>query len=201
MKTNYLKSVLFIVIISCLSISVYAAEPLYQWDVISISFKSSKTYQNPYLDVPSVAGKDLLKVTFTGTSGEAKGKSYTITGFWNGEREWKVNFATMYAGKWSYVSSSADRGMNGKKGSFEVISLSEDDKNANPVRRGFVRVKKDGPFPGRFFEYTDGTPFMWIGDTWWNWTNSKIKFETFKQLVDNRSEKGFNVGQQVGKRI
>ena len=195
MKTIFLKSIILVVLLSGLSVAVSAIEPQYQWDVISITFKSAKTSQNPYLDVPPIAGKDLLKVTFTGTSGEATGKSYTITGFWNGGNEWKVNFTAPHAGKWSYVSSSADRGLNGKKGRFEVLPRSEEDKKANPVRHGFVRVKKDGPFPGHFFEYTDGKPFLWVADTWWNWTNRPIKLETFKQLVDDRSEKGFNIGQ------
>jgi hypothetical protein len=58
-----------------------------------------------------------------------------------------------------------------------------------------VRVKKDGPFPGHYFEYSDGQPFFWVGDTWWNWTKNSIHLETFKGLVDDRSEKGFNIGQ------
>ena len=34
-----------------------------------------------------------------------------------------------------------------------------------------------------------------MGDTWWNWTNNKIKIETFKALADDRALKGFTVGQ------
>ena len=68
-------------------------------------------------------------------------------------------------------------------------------KKSNPVRHGFVRVKKNGENPGHFFEYSDGTPFLWVGDTWWNWTNNKIKIETFKALADDRALKGFTVGQ------
>jgi hypothetical protein len=160
-----------------------AAGPYHSWEVISISFKSSGAYQNPYAEIPATSGKDLLKVTFNGTSG----KTITIVGFWNGGQEWKVNFAAPFAGRWNYVSSSSDRSMDGKKGNFEVIKWSEDEKKSNPTRHGFVRVKKDGPLPGHFFEYSDGQPFLWIGDTWWNWTNNRIQPETFRQMVDDRS--------------
>jgi hypothetical protein len=85
--------------------------------------------------------------------------------------------------------------MNGRSGRFEVVEWSDQEKESNPVRRGFVRVNRMGPLSGHYFEYSDGTPFLWIGDTWWNWTKKDIHFETFKELVDNRSGKGFNIGQ------
>ncbi|MGE5406634.1 MAG: DUF4038 domain-containing protein [Methanosarcina sp.] len=165
------------------------------WEVFQLTFVSNAEVVNPYLEMPSVKGKDLLTVTFTGTSGEAMNKSYKLTGFWKGGKEWVVNFSAPYSGTWKYVSTSADKSMNGKKGTFEALSWTEEEKKENPTRHGLVRVKKDGAGAGHFFEYADGQPFLWIGDTWWNWTNNKIKLETFKQLVDDRSAKGFTVGQ------
>ena len=100
-----------------------------------------------------------------------------------------------YTGLWEYISVSSDRDLNGKTGSFEVLEWDEQEKKSNPTRRGFVRVNKTGERAGHYFEYADGTPFLWIGDTWWNWTKKAIRFETFKELVDDRSEKGFTVGQ------
>ena len=140
-------------------------------------------------------GGDLLKVSFLGTGGDALNKQITITGFWNGGSEWRVNFASPVTGTWKYISESADRSMNGKKGSLTVISWSDGDKESNPVRHGLIRVKKDGECAGHYFEYSDGHPFLWIGDTWWNWTDSRIYPETFKKLVDDRAVKGFNIGQ------
>jgi len=171
------------------------AETVRKWDVYSISFRSSRSYANPYNEIPSFRGGDLLTVTFEGTDGEALNKSITMVGFWNGASEWRVNFTSPFTGTWKYVSKSTDRGMNGKRGSVEVVAWSEEEKSANPVRRGVVKVKKDGDSGGHYFEYSDGTPFLWIGDTWWNWTKRSIKPETFRQMVDNRSEKGFNIGQ------
>jgi len=193
---NVIKFCLLTVWIGCFATKGSAASDVFrQWDVISFSFTTARTYANPYSDIPAVAGNDLLRVTFTGLSGDAQGKTYILTGFWNGGREWRVNFTAPFTGKWSYMTTSSDRGLNGKKGSFDVIPWTEDEKNANPTRRGFVRVKKDGLFPGHFFEYSDGKPFLWVADTWWNWTDKRIYLETFKGLVDDRSEKGFNIGQ------
>lgn len=168
---------------------------IHKWDVYKLTFNSGKKYTNPYEDIPLTKEGDLLKVIFTGTGGEAMGKKITIVGFWKGGSEWCVNFAPPEEGSWKYITISNDRSLNGKNGSLDVISWNEEDKKANPVRHGFVRVKKDGETAGHYFEYADGQPFLWIGDTWWNWTNRRIHIESFKQLADNRSEKGFNVGQ------
>ncbi len=182
------------VLLSLIS-SILKAETIHQWDVFNLKLTSSKKYLNPYLDIPVAGNADLLKVTFEGTSGEALGKKITITGFWNGGNMWGVNFAPPYTGTWKYKSVSADRSLNGKKGDLEVIAWDEAGKASNMTRHGFVRVRKSGENAGHYFEYSDGHPFLWIGDTWWNWTKKSIKFETFKTLVDDRAGKGFNIGQ------
>jgi hypothetical protein len=186
-----------LILSTCLSLIPFLtnAETVRQWDVYSISFKSEKNYANPYNEIPGTKGGDLLTVTFQGTGGDAMNKSIKLVGFWNGASEWRVNFTPPLTGTWKYSTISVDKSLNGKKGTMEVIPWSEEEKKANPVRHGLVRVKKDGATNGHFFEYTDGKPFLWIGDTWWNWTKRSIKFDTFKQMVDNRSEKGFNIGQ------
>jgi hypothetical protein len=171
------------------------AVAIHQWEVYTVTFKSGKTYSNPYKDITPTGEGDLLKVTFTGTGGEAVSKQITVTGFWNGGSEWRVNFAPPFTGTWNYSSVSSDRSMNGKKGSLEVIAWSQADKNTNPTRHGLIRVKKEGECAGHYFEYSDGQPVLWIGDTWWNWTDRRIYSESFKKLVDDRSSKGFNIGQ------
>jgi hypothetical protein len=171
------------------------AETIHQWDVYTISIKSGKVYSNPYKDIPVTNEGDLLKVTFLGTGGDALNSKITVVGFWNGGSEWRVNFTPPFTGSWKYNSISTDKSMNGKKGNFDVVAWSEEEKRDNPVRHGLIRVKKSGDNAGHFFEYSDGQPVLWIADTWWNWTKRSIKFDTFKQLVDNRAEKKFNIGQ------
>src|SRR5664279_3558759 len=186
--------IIFLISLSMV-IVVVKAEIIHPWQVYTLSFKSAKDYSNPYKDIPLTKNADLLKITFMGTDGDAINREITIIGFWNGGSEWCANFTPPATGRWEYKTSSTDRSLNGKKGKLDVVTWSDEEKNSNPVRHGFVRVNKNGDTPGHYFEYADGHPFLWIGDTWWNWTDSRIHLETFKQLVDDRAAKGFNVGQ------
>lgn len=60
---------------------------------------------------------------------------------------------------------------------------------------GWVRVCRTGARPGRHFQYADDTPFLWIGDTRWNWTKRGIQWESFERLARDRAAKGFSIGQ------
>ena len=191
---SFLQKFSIIILFSFISI-VLRAETIHQWSVYTISFKSAKDYPNPYADIPSQSNGDLLHVVFEGTTGAAMGKRITLVGFWDGGREWRVNFTPPYTGNWKYISVAGDKSLNGKRGSFEVIPWTEVEKTANPTRRGLIRVNKTGDNAGHYFEYSDGHPFLWIADTWWNWTKKDIYFDTYKKLVDDRAEKGFTIGQ------
>ncbi len=171
------------------------SQQVHRWEVYPIVFTANGKYSNPYAEIPIQKSGDLLRVTFTGTDGEAKDKTIEIAGFWNGGNEWKVNFAAPHTGTWKYTSFSTDDGLNGITGEIKVVEWSEKELKSNPVRNGFIRVREDGKNAGHYFEYDNGEPFLWIGDTWWNWTNRRIHFKTFQKMVDNRAEKGFNVGQ------
>ncbi|WP_372948242.1 DUF4038 domain-containing protein [Mariniphaga sp.] len=171
------------------------SQHVHKWEAYPIVFTADGQYSNPYADIPAHKPDDLLRVTFKGIDGEAKDKTIEIVGFWDGGNEWKVNFAAPYTGTWEYTSFSNDDGLNGVTGEIKVVDWSEEELKSNPIRNGFIRVRKDGINAGHYFEYDNGEPFLWIGDTWWNWTNRRIYFETFQKMVDNRAEKGFNVGQ------
>ena len=151
--------------------------------------------KNSYVDGLPDGGDGLVAADFNGQSGAAEGKRYRIYGFWDGESNWKIRFAPPCAGTWSYVTSSKDPGLNGASGTINVIEWNESDKNYNPTRRGFIHVAQKGERAGRYFTYSDNTPFLWIGDTWWNWSKRGIKFESFKKMADDRHAKGFTVGQ------
>lgn len=171
------------------------SQHIHKWEVYPIVFTANGQYSNPYADIPVHKSGDLLRVTFKGIDGEAKDKTLEIVGYWDGGNEWKVNFAAPYTGTWEYVSQSDDMGLNGVAGTIEVSEWGEKELKSNPTRNGLIRVREDGKNAGHYFEYDSGEPFLWIGDTWWNWTNRRIHFETFQKMVDNRAEKGFNVGQ------
>jgi hypothetical protein len=164
-----------------------AAATVRQWEIFEIEMTARAELANPYVDGLPDDGTRRARVVFTGVRGEAKGRRYTVAAFWDGERKWKARFAPPAAGEWTYRSASADPGLNGVEGSLVCTD--------GGGRHGFVRVSRGGVRPGRYFEYTDGTPFLWVGDTWWNWAKKGIRFSTFQTLADCRAEKGFTVGQ------
>lgn len=181
MRTYFLMLQLIIVNISM------EAKTIHQWEVLNLIFNSAKVIPNPYAQINE--SEDLLTVTFECINGDSAGKRITIAGFWNGNTEWCVNFAPPCTGKWKYKSSSSDRQMNGKSGDFDVIAWTSEEKELNPTRRGFIRNRKAGENRNRYFEYSDGTPFLWIGDTWWNWTKKDADFSIFKELVNDRKKR------------
>jgi hypothetical protein len=200
MKLNQMKKMFFTSFFAFVFLSfVFSiqtkSQTIHKWEVFSISFESKNKNTNPYAEIPATNSGDLLEVIFKGIDGEAKGKEIKLIGFWNGGKEWRVNFSAPFSGKWEYKSVSAEKALNGKTGKIDVIDWSSDELNANPTRRGLVQVNQSVENTGHYFQYADGKPFLWIADTWWNWTKNTIQFETFKTLVEDRAAKGFNIGQ------
>ena len=169
--------------------------PVRTWDVFEITLEATGSHTNPYIDCIRENEPPFLTAIFSGVSGESTGKSIVVPGFWDGEKTWKVRFAPPSEGIWKYETISADRGLRGKRGQITVTGWSEEEKALNPVRRGFITVRETYPGKGHYFAYSDGKPVLWIADTWWDWTNSRIAFESFRKLADTRAEQGFNIGQ------
>ncbi len=167
------------------------------WEPFEITMTASAEVGNAYVGGLPEGGKPFVEVTFTGTSGDAQGLRYTVPGFWDGGRTWKVRFAAPGPGQWSYTAASSDPALRTVSGSLDCTAWSDAEKYANPARHGFVRVAKSGARPGRYFEYADGTPFLWIGDTWWPWLKRGIPFTRARQVIDDRAERGFTIGQVV----
>jgi len=46
-------------------------------------------------------------------------------------------------------------------------------------------------------EGADGTPFLWLGDTWWKCLCKRMTWEGFQELTADRKAKGFNAVQIV----
>ena len=61
------------------------------------------------------------------------------------------------------------------------------------LKHGFLRVSTNG----RHFEHADGTPFFWLGDTWWKCLCQRMTWDGFQELTADRQAKGFNVVQIV----
>ena len=195
MKKHPFASRLLIIALFLVNAGILSAAAVKTYDVFEVEMTARNEYDNPYLAAFADDGTALVTVTFTGTGGNAQGMKFAVDGFWDGGKTWRARFAPTTDGTWSYTSASKDPGLNGVSGSLSSEGWSEAEKEAIPTRRGFIRVCKTGDRPNRYFEYADGTPFLWIADTWWNWTFRGIYMSTFQALVNDRAEKGFTIGQ------
>jgi hypothetical protein len=190
-----IQQIAIFILLLVMSLPADSQEATHCWDVMEIHLESQRSWNNPYVEGLPDGADGYLKGLFKKADGDEAGREYAISGFWDGASKWTIRFAPPFPGKWLYRTGSPDAGMNGKTGELTCRAWSETEKKENPTRRGFIRVCKTGERSGRYFEYADGTPFLWIGDTWWNWTKRKITFESFQKLADDRSAKGFTVGQ------
>ncbi len=130
-------------------------------------------YTNPYTEVEATA-------TFT----DPNGKNKIIPLFWDGGNTWKMRFSPDLKGTWKWSVSSNDSGLNGKTGSF---------KATEGKTKGSIQVNSQYP---HHFQYQDGTPFWFFGDTNWRIFGSdeteKLNRENVKTYIDKRAEQGFN---------
>jgi hypothetical protein len=83
----------------------------------------------------------------------------SVPGFYDGEGIYKIRFMPQKEGKWTYESSSNEKILNGKKGSFICTPAVKD--NHGPV------VVKDT----FYFAYADGRPYYPFGTTCYGWVH------------------------------
>jgi hypothetical protein len=151
MKSRWVLAVLAVMLSSGLHAAI--AKDVHVWEKQEIALTAEREYANPYTD--AVVWVDLKGPAF-------ERRCY---GFWDGGKTFRVRVAATAPGEWSWKSGSApvDPGLNGKAGSFKAVEWSAAEKEANPLRRGFIRPTANG----HAFEHADGTPFFLVGDTWW----------------------------------
>ena len=147
-----------------------------------IACLSEKTYENPFVEVELdaiITGPDQAQVR--------------VPAFWAGGNRWCFRYASSVPGVYAWkldCSDVSNSGLHGKVGKIEVIPY----RAMNVLyRHGPIRVAKDR----RHFEHGDGTPFFWLGDTWWKNLCKRMTWEGFQELTANRKAKGFSVIQIV----
>lgn len=151
--------------------------------MVEISFTAAGAYNDPFNEVE-------LDAVFTTPSGA----QLKVPAFWAGGNTWKVRYASALQGNHSFIticSNATDKGLAGIRGRVEIKKY----KGNNPLlRHGAVKIADDK----RHFAYGDGTPFFWMGDTWWMGLTKRLVWpEEVKSLADDRIKKGFNVVQIV----
>lgn len=123
------------------------------------------------------------------------GQDLAVPAFWTGGHTWGVRYASPLAGehRWeARASNGADVALlRGASGCIHISGYTGD----NPLlRHGPIRVASSG----RTFEHADGTPFLWLADTWWMGLCQRLRWpDEFRELTDLRRQQNFNVVQIV----
>jgi len=158
-----------------------------RWRVAEISFTSSVTYSNSFMDVSVTA-------TFTGPGGS----TIVRPAFWAGGNTFKVRFAPTLVGTWNYTTSCSDTGNAGLHNRTGSVSSTGYSGSLPIYQRGFLKVSPSK----RYFSYDDGTPFFYLADTMWTmhtlrWSTSNLAGTTsqFKHIVDTRVAQNYSVMQ------
>ena len=144
------------------------------------AFEASLSYDNPVQDVR-------VTVEFTFES-----EVFHADAFWDGEQCWRVRFAPMQTGRWSWRTVCArpdDPGLHGQCGEF---NCSPPQTQNEWLIHGPLQISADR----RHLEYADGTPFLWLADTAWNGPLKSSDGDWEVYLTDRR-RKGFSVVQCV----
>jgi hypothetical protein len=145
-----------------------------QQGVFERTFTSHKSYTDPFNDVD-------VDVIFS--RGQ---ENWRVPTFWRGGNQWTVRFASPTSGEYTYRLESTDKSnsdLNGHEMRVNITARS----------RGMIRVAASK----RYFEHEDGTPFYWLGDTWWTGLSDRLSWDGFQKLTANRKTKGFTVVQIV----
>jgi Protein of unknown function (DUF4038)/Domain of unknown function (DUF5060) len=151
--------------------------------VTELTFTAEQEHADPFNSID-------VDVTFTSPSS----KVVRVPAFWAGGKTWRVRYASPEIGVHTYVTTCTDaddKGVEKVGGRVQVTPYNGE----NPLyRHGPVRVAADR----RHFEHADGTPFFWLGDTWWMGLCQRLRFpDEFHTLAADRKTKGFTVVQIV----
>jgi hypothetical protein len=169
------RKIVFILVLSILFLSPLptgsnARAAIGKWEVFELPLTTSNSHSNPYTEVT-------LSATFTAPSSN----TIEVPGFWDGGQTWKVRMAPNEIGTWTYSTTSNDNQLDGNTGQFECVASG---------KKGFIKVNPSDHYK---FQYDDGTPFFWMGDTCWHLFSDHIDYDTeFKDYIDRRASQHFN---------
>ncbi len=149
--------------------------------VFETSFESSTDYENPFIG---------LEVDVLFSKGDQEWK---VPAFWDGGRTWKVRFAAPEKGDYIYRALATDRANAGLNTGDQALTVTEYTGDNPLYKHGKLQVAKNK----RYFEFADGTPFFWLGDTWWKGLCKRLTWDGFQVLTADRKKKGFTVVQIV----
>lgn len=108
---------------------------------------------------------------------------YLLISFWNVTVVRYLGLLTIC----SRIHRSIDSDLHGQKGEIEIFSCEGEN---SLLLHGPLRAAESGSY----LEHVDGTPFFWLGDTWWYGLIGEFRWpEEFRTATADRVAKGFNV--------
>ena len=117
-----------------------------------------------------------------------------VPAFWAGGRSWRVRYSSRLPGAHRYrtlVDSEIETGLDDRSGS---LTIAPEATGNRLLLHGAPTVASDE----RHLMHEDGTPFFWLGDTWWAALTERFRWpDTFQTLTADRVAKGFTVVQLV----
>jgi len=131
-----------------------------QWGLFELNLAAPGA-ANPYLE----AG---LSATFSQGN-----RRITVPGFYDGGDRYGVRFSPPTTGRWDYVTSSTNTGLNGSRGSFTATPPSRDNHGPIEIFKTF------------YLRYADGTPYHQFGTTCYAWIHQPqdLQQQTLKTLA------------------
>jgi hypothetical protein len=106
--------------------------------------------------------------------------------------QWRVRYSSSAPGDHVYRVEPVEGGRLSTEAG--VVTVTEGGGAGTSLRtRGPLRVARGG----RHLEHHDGTPFLWLADTWWNGLMGRLSAEEFGELAAQRAAQGFSVVQIV----
>lgn len=178
---KFLLRAVFALILAVISPSADSAQSVSVWrpsDIVLTAESDHNWWEFP------------VRAAFTRESGiEA---SLTVEGFWDGGRKWVVRAALPKTGRWSWRTQSGDAGLDGQRGTLDVVAVNAEQLAANPNFHGQLRIAANG----RHFEYEDGAPFFLLASTLWAGNTARCGLGAsedgpFFQHLADRKAKGF----------
>ena len=144
-----------------------------KWSLYEADLTASGNASNWYTDP-----NGNVTVTFSGPGGVRK----SVNAFWVGGKSFKVRFTPTAEGTWTYKTSSANPGLNGKSGQLTCVA---------PLagKHGFLRIDANHPYS---FVWDDGSRYFMWGQTYYDVLQPALVNDNWKASVDKSLEYGMN---------
>jgi hypothetical protein len=147
------------------------------------SYTSGKQYSDPFNQVEVDAIVTL-----------PSGQEERIPAFWSGGSTWRVRYAPPAPGLYKIRSDSTDAANHDLHGQAFTLNVEAYSGQNLHYKHGVLKVADDQ----RHFQHADGTPFFWLGDTWWMGLCKRLGWpDGFETLTADRVQKGFTMVQIV----